>query len=119
MTNSFTLVSLAFLIILAIPAVLLTWGLRPRPFRYVLRGGEYGLACAISLDSIRRIVLLEHGSGIAYPGPFLAVVTIVTFAVGDLLVWTRYAQFRRHKAKTRQMKESARDLAKRYEPNES
>ena len=101
MTSYGAVITTAFAAIF-VPGLALTILLRPRPFKYVLRGGEVAICLAVTIDSGRRLLLIANGSAIPYPGTAVAVVNIFLVSLVALLLWARVAQVARHRARNRE-----------------
>lgn len=99
MNDEFVALSALMLLLTVIPAWVLVWLLKPRPFRYLLRGGEGALCFAWALDGTRRLVFILLGVRVDYPGDVAAVVHFLALAVVALLLWGRLDRVLRHRAR--------------------
>jgi hypothetical protein len=114
--SNFSHLTTVLLVASLMPALALSIALRPRPLRYILRGGESAICVAWSLDLIRRLVMIATGSTVLmYPGPIVGIMSVTILGMSSLLLWVRVAQVARHRANTKLMKAAAAEHIARQE----
>jgi hypothetical protein len=99
--NSYAAVIICELAGVMVPCMALTVMRRPKPFKYVLRGGEAAVCLAFSVDTSRRLALIANGAKIVYPGDIWAVINVTLLTITGLLLWARVAQLVRHDLRNR------------------
>jgi hypothetical protein len=99
--KTYSAIIVTTLVVTMLPAAALTVQLRPRPFKYVLRGGEAAVCLAFAITSARSLLLIASGVSITYPGDVWATVNLIMYSMIGLLLWSRVAQVTRHNARNR------------------
>lgn len=97
MTDAYTEMTMLLLVAVAVPAWVLVWLLKPKPFKLVLRGNEGSVCLAIALGVTWRLVIVISGTKVEYPGDILGMFSLVIFAVVILLLCSRIAKIYRHR----------------------
>jgi len=99
--KTYTAIIVTCLAAVVAPCIALTIMRRPRPFRYVLRGGEAAVCLAFAVDTVRRLVLISSGVPVSYPGDFWAIANVLMLSASGMLLWGRVAQLIRHDLRAR------------------
>lgn len=97
--KSYTAILIVLFCIELAPAITLAVLMRPKPWRFFLRGSEAGICLAFSLDTARRLVVIATGVSVPYPGTATAMFNVAILSVVDLLIWMRLAQWLRHRSR--------------------
>lgn len=84
------------------PAWALFWLLRPKPVRYILRGGDSVIPFVFALDATYRLALILSGQPVVYPGDVWAMVRLPLLGVSALLLWAKLDQTFRHRARNKE-----------------
>lgn len=87
---------------LLVPCAALVWSLRPNSYRQLFRGGEVAGYTILTVDCIRRLVLIASGVVVAYPGDGWALFNVTFLGFTILLAWMRVAQQLRHRMRNRE-----------------
>ncbi len=99
------------LLMVLMPTAALTFIHRPRPFKYVMRGGSSALCFAFTIDATRRLALIANGAPLSYPGQVWAFINLSLLSVSSLLLWGSVGQWTRHQLRNRNIaKESKAQL---------
>lgn len=97
--RSYTAILIVLFCIELAPAATLAVLMRPKPWRFFLRGSEAGICLALALDTSRRLIVIASGVAVPYPGTATAMFNVSILSVVDLLIWMRLSQWLRHRSR--------------------